>query len=113
MKKRTLFYVKNPGGDIVLSKETGAEAYRILRSNCAFRTFPKINWGIMYKLVPECDYIDESEWERFIYTGFLKSLKDDTTVEWDTNNGIGYTWYQMAAKINLNDDTVVVATYKE
>ena len=75
MKKRTLFYVKNPGGDIVLSKETGAEAYRILRSNCAFRTFPQINWGIMYKLVPECDYIDESEWERFIYTGFIKIAK--------------------------------------
>lgn len=113
MKNRILFYVKNPDIDIVVSKEIGAEAFRILKSNSAFRTFPRINWGIVYKLVPECDYIDDSEWERFVYTGFLKSLKDDTTVEWDSNNGIGYTWCQMAAKINLTDDTVVVATYKE
>ena len=113
MKNRTLLYVKNPYGDIVLSKETGAEIYRILYSDCAFRTFPKINWGIMYKFVPECDYIDESEWERFIYTKFLKSLKDDTTVEWDTNNGVGYTWAQMVEKIGMSDDTIVLSTYRE
>lgn len=113
MKNRTLFYVQNPDIDIVLSKETGKDVYRILKSYSSFRTFPYIRWSKLCAAVEDCDYISDEEWTTFIYKKFLASLKDDTASDWDTNNGIGYTWSQMAAKINLTDDTVVVATYKE
>ena len=113
MKNRILFYVKNPDVDIVLSKETGKDVYRILRSDSAFRTFPKIRWSKLYSAVEGCDYIEDFEWATFIYKKFLASLKDDNTVEWNTNNGAGYTWKQMAEKIGLSDDTIIIETYKE
>ena len=113
MKNRILFYVKNPDIDIVLSKETGKDVYRILRSDCAFRTFPKLRWSKLYAAVEDCDYIEDFEWATFIYKKFLASLKDDNTVEWDTNNGAGYTWKQMAEKIELTDDSIIIETYKE
>ena len=113
MKDRTLFYVKNPDVDIVVSKETEKETYRILRSDCAFRAFPKIRWSKLYAAVEDCDYIEDREWATFIYKKFLASLKDDNTVEWDTNNGSGYTWKQMAEKIELTDDSIIIETYKE
>lgn len=113
MKNRILFYVKNPDVDIVLSKETGKDVYRILRSDSAFRTFPKIRWSKLYAAVEDCDYIEDFEWTTFIYKKFLASLKDDNTVEWDTNNGTGYTWKQMAEKIGLTDESIIIETYKE
>lgn len=113
MKNRTLFYVMNPDVDIVLSKENERDVYRILRSDSAFRTFPRIRWRKLYTAVEDCDYISDAEWTTFIYKKFLASLKDDNTVEWDTNNGTGYTWKQMAEKIRLTDESIVIETYKE
>lgn len=113
MKDRTLFYIRNPKLDFVISKEKGKEVYRILRSDSAFRPFPKIRWSKLYSAVEECDYIEDCEWITFIYKKFLASLKDDTTVEWDTNNGAGYTWKQMTEKIELTDESIIIETYKE
>ena len=113
MKNRTLFYVKNPDIDIVLSKETGKDIYRILKSYNSFRTFPYIRWSKLYAAVEDCDYITDEEWTTFICKKFLASLKDDTTSDWDTNNGSGYTWKQMAEKIELTDDSIIIETYKE
>ena len=113
MKNRILFYVKNSDVDIVLSKQIGKEVYRILRSDCAFRAFPKIGWSKLYTAVEDCDYIEDYEWATFIYKKFLSSLKDDNTVEWDTNNGTGYAWKQMIEKIELTDDSIIIETYRE
>ncbi len=113
MKDRTLFYVKTPDVDLVVSKEAKKETYRILRSDSAFRTFPKIRWCKLYAAVEDCDYIEDAEWVTFIYKKFLASLRDDNTVEWDTNNGIGYTWKQLAEKIEMSDDLTIIETYKE
>lgn len=113
MKNRILFYVREPDVDIVLSKEPEKDVYRILRSDSAFRTFPKIRWSKLYSAVEDCDYIEDFEWTTFIYKKFLASLKDDTTVEWDTNNGAGYTWKQLGEKIESIDDLIIIETYKE